>query len=229
MADTAEFSNYPITFLESHVLIVPVETDKAVITPGVHDFELRSVTGNARWLYVAGSSATEKIRAYYLPWQSQKAMTMTLGGEKDVKYFFTSHLTNCRFKVIEGENSTSPRVGHTAGDIPSPLKRDEAERREDFVPGPGQRARSLSISDSKEVIAKTTPYMKIEGRTKLHDYGGQSRGRESSAFVFGQRQEDDTWRFYAQITKGVCAHDRMIDLGEDLNVLKWFDNAVYQI
>lgn len=231
MADTAQFRDYPITFLETHVIIVPAETDKAVgEVPGVFDFELRSAgSGNTRWLYRAGSSATETIRAYYLPWKSQEAKTMKLGEEKGVKHFFTSHLTNCRFKVIEGENSKTPLVSHTAGDIVGAKNRDKAEDKVGFVPKEGQRARSLSVSDSKQVIAKTKP-IKVEGREKLHDYAGQdAKGRESSAFVCGLRMDDETWRFYAQITKGVCAHERMIELSENLTVLKWFDFPVYQI
>jgi hypothetical protein len=48
--------------------------------------------------------------------------------------------------------------------------------------------------------------------TPRHQFVGQDGAEKSSAFVFGHRK-DTTWKFYAQIVKGLMA-------GEGMNALK---------
>jgi hypothetical protein len=117
-------------------------------------------------------------------------------------------MTNCRFSVLTGDMA-KPKVSHVEG-TRGPSKRDEFEvtagfpaRRDDT----DKRMRRLSVSGvknpTKDALDTTTP---------KHLYVGQDGSEKSSAFVFGYR-EDATWKFYAQIVKGVMA-------GTGINALK---------
>lgn len=139
------------------------------------------------------------IYAYWLPWSSHIATTLQLGSE--AKFLFTSHLTNCRFSVLE-RSSKHPIVAHVAGDLSSSAQRNKAEKDASFGIGHDSNlVRRLSISDSRE----RRPFGSKTVIPKKHNYTGQTGLPEnySSAFVFGYRDSTGIWKFDAQVVKGV--------------------------
>ncbi|HEV2672903.1 MAG TPA: hypothetical protein VGV37_00075 [Aliidongia sp.] len=209
-------------------MIVPESTDGEVNkkAPGVHSFKVVGGNKNAVWLDIADNSS-DAISAYYLPWEKGTATTMNLGA--DAPYFFTSHLTGCRFSILDGgSGSKSPKVAHVAGNITTSKLRTETEERVGFAPtGEGaERPRRFSISGGSS--SKGNPMFKIPPRQQEHEYRGQNglESSKSSAFIFGKRQEDETWRFYVQVSKGVRNEVAGITLAEDLTILKWRDQEL---
>ncbi len=123
--------------------------------------------------------------------------------------FFTSEMTGCRFSVLTGDLK-KPRVAHVAGNLSSRKKRTDAEVDAKFTSENPKLIRRLSISGSL-------------GRKRKHDYAGQTGNQwASSAFVYGQRNEDSgEWAFFAQICKGVMSVIKNVT--EDTTILGYVD------
>jgi hypothetical protein len=87
-----------------------------------------------------------------------------------------------------------------AGDLPGSARRTKAEEDSGFLAAANQPlVRRLSISGSKDRRPPKQPMI-----PKKHDYTGQTGdpNNYSSAFVFGERDEDGNWKFFAQVVKG---------------------------
>jgi len=202
MSDTSDFRTNPRTFLESKVVMVPEDTDKATGRPGKFKFKLESVSRNLFSLEKAGDDESDVIAAHYLPWETGAATTMDLDGTAD--FFFTSEMTNCRFTVMAA-NPKAPKVAHIAGTLDKG-KRNEEELK---VFGAKNRVRRLSVSGAVGVGA--------------HTYRGQDNSDpqlRSSAFVYGVR-DDGGWKFFAQVVKGVMSSKP--ELLEDIRELNFVD------
>lgn len=208
MSLTTEFLSDPKEFLQTNVVIVPEETDAAVGDPKVFSFEIKEHGSNSGLLVPAGKDAPKFIRAYYLPWKVGVATTMDLGDEAD--FFFTSHLTNCRFSIL-ADDPKKPKVAHVSG-TGNATKRNQWEKDAGFVDDSSKgRARRLSVSGGYDP--------EMHKKVKDHMYLGQDRANKSSAFVFGQRVKD-VWEFHAQIVKGSLSNPSALDLETDLTILK---------
>ncbi len=82
---TAEFKRAPETFLKTNLIMVPEETDK-VGSDGVHSFTLKNIPDRKAAFTLEASESGDSIKAYYLPWKKDLAVTMTLGADAD--FFF---------------------------------------------------------------------------------------------------------------------------------------------
>lgn len=205
MSLDTDFQADPETFLKTHVIMVPEDTDHWCDEPGAYQFTLEKSDRNLVLLKPRIKITGDFIYAYYLPWELNKATTMQLGAKAD--FFFTSEMTNCRFSVLM-DDPKSPQVAHVAGNTNKKL-RDQYESTSGFVNDEStKRARRLSISDSAKGIAK-------------HGYKGQKGPFSTSAFTFGQRDKDGKWKFSAQVTKGVLSS--VPTLTEDLQILGYVD------
>lgn len=212
-----QFKLNPMTFMDSHVIVVTSEDQMDPNWTGKANFKLKASERNVVELEFLLDAKEDAIPAYWLPWKTKESTTMTLGDEAD--FFFTSELTNCRFSVI-ATDPKKPKVAHVAGDIVSPLKRNEAEIASGFADKDSAKlARRLSISNSAERKPFRQPVI-----PKKHDYHGQS-GKEdeySSSFVFGRRNGSGDWEFYAQVVKGNMASGFYKNgLSDDLQVLNF--------
>jgi hypothetical protein len=210
MSLTKQFQDDPKTFLQTMVVMVPGETDAAVGEPKLFNFELKKHGTNSALLVPQTTALAPFLRAYYLPWKTDCATTMDLGDKAD--FFFTSHLTNCRFSIL-ADDPKKPKVAHVAG-TGNPGNRNEWEKTSGFVDkDSAKRARRFSVSGGLDPAIKTRA-------VKPHMYLGQERQtNQSSAFVFGERV-NGTWEFHAQIVKGVLSNPSAIDLNTDLTILK---------
>ncbi|WP_157658465.1 glycohydrolase toxin TNT-related protein, partial [Burkholderia ubonensis] len=214
------FMNNPEQFLKSNVIVMDEHEQMAEgNVPGIRRFTLIPAQHNAMLLRFQQQG--EGIDAYWLPWASHKATTLTLGDEAD--FFFTSHLTNCRFCVL-ARDPANPNVAHVAGDLNSSAQRDKAERDAGFGVGEdGDLVRRLSISDSRQ----KRPFGSKTVIPKKHSYSGQTGlpDSHSSAFVYGHRQSDGSWKFDAQVVKGRLTEGFMDQkLTNDLPILDHIDD-----
>ena len=192
MAETADFQRDPLEFLRTRAVVVPAEMDSLLrgSTRRVERFRLFPEAHNVYWLDLAGPLDPESIGAYYLPWEAKGAPAQTLGPDAD--FFFTSHMTNCRFTVLD-PNPRTPRVSHIAGDL-NPSERQKAENK------------LLGIDEKlpkNKVLVRRLSQRDCMGARALHTYAGQDGRPASSAFVFGKGGASGDWKFYAQITAGV--------------------------
>lgn len=212
MSLTQKFLDDPVAFLADYIVVVRDDSEGAPKDEAVN-FLLQPVNskiaGNNYVFLVKESKMAQSdvlIPAYWLPWHKGQATKLTLGSK--ARFLFTSEMTNCRFSVLTGDMS-KPTVTHADGSGGSPL-RDGYEVTAG-LPERGsaddKKMRRLSRSGHKNPT-REAPADKSIGQ---HKYFGQS-GITSSAFVFGHRK-DDTWKFYAQIVKGVMA-------GDGINALK---------
>lgn len=211
MTVTQNFLDNPATFLAGHVVLVPATLDQQVRRFGIRGFKLTPVQDKVVKLEIA-LLREEFFPAYYLPWEAGKAKCADLG--KDADYFFTSQLTNCRFSVLDLGDAHKPKVAHVAGNDGGSAKRDKMEVDSGFIDKPSfGRARRFSVSQS----------MDRRGKPKLHDYAGTSvkEDIQSSAFVYGIRNDQIGWSFSAQIVKG----DLSGPLNGDVTIL----NHAYRI
>jgi hypothetical protein len=87
--------------------------------PDTYEFDLQHSTGSLKSVEVIAfanrrkkpDGKSKKVFAYWLPWQSQKAVHIDLGGDAD--YFFTSQLDGCQIRVAALKEGI--RVIHVAG------------------------------------------------------------------------------------------------------------------
>jgi hypothetical protein len=195
---TEQFKNKPKTFLETHVIVVDEHAQMDNQSrQEISQFTLVAADKNAVLLKFQTDSKGEFIKAYWLPWKTHEATSMDLGS--DAYFFFTSELTNCRFSVLDPDPK-KPKVAHVAGDLSTPTIRTQAEVGSGFVTKANQPlVRRLSISGSRDQRPYKQPVI-----PKKHEYTGQTGdpNNYSSAFVFGERGEDENWKFFAQIAKG---------------------------
>ncbi len=183
-------------FLRTNVIVVAESEQRPNGSGSVKRFKITPGPHNAFFLEFQTDDAAEGLKAYWLPWYESEATTLTLGT--GAKFFFTSELTNCRFSVLDPDTK-HPTVAHVAGNLSSPSQRTNAATDKGFVATAATgRMRSLSVSDSRD---RTNFQTKVK-TLALHEYRGQRKGEESSAFVFGIRDKDDKWAFGAQIVKG---------------------------
>jgi hypothetical protein len=212
MSLTQKFIDNPLKFLDDYIVVVRDEKE-AVPSPEPVNFFLQAVNakneGN-NYVFLVKCSDLNKsdvvIPAYWLPRQKGMANVLTLGDK--AQFMFTSEMTNCRFSVLTGDMA-KPMVAHVEG-TKGPSKRDEFEVAAKFPARKDDKQklmRRLSVTGVKnptrDASDKTTP---------KHQYFGQDGAEKSSAFVFGYRK-DTTWKFYAQIVKGVMA-------GQGIDALK---------
>jgi hypothetical protein len=208
MGLTKDFSEKPLEFLADYIVVVQ-DDSKGNPADVTVDFYLSPANDNIpgnNYVFLKKCGAqkpTEIIPAYWLPWDKGKANALTLGNK--AKFMFTSELTNCRFSVLTGDME-KPKVAHVEG-TEGNKHRDKLEVEAGFPERQKEEKlmRRLSITGIKNLTkdrSDTGP---------KHKYFGQS-GETSSAFVFGYR-EQTTWKFYAQIVKGVMA-------GAGMNALK---------
>jgi hypothetical protein len=221
---TEQFKSKPKNFLETHVIVVDEHAQMDNQSrQEISQFTLVAADKNAVLLKFQIDSKGDSIKAYWLPWKTQEATSMDLGS--DANFFFTSELTNCRFSVLDPDLK-KPKVAHVAGDLASRPKRDQAEVQSGFVSKANQQlVRRLSISDSRDVQPYSKPgTLKLPKIPKKHDYTGQTGDKDkySSAFVFGERGEDENWKFFAQIVKGSMVEGFFDNaLTENLQILKY--------
>jgi len=215
MGLTTDFKDNPIGFLGRYIVVVQDEREDEPKEEPVN-FVLRRVNsaieGN-NYIFLVKRTPMNKtvdpgedILAYWLPWKKGKANVLTLGDK--ARFMFTSEMTNCRFSVLTGDMA-KPLVSHVEG-TGSSSKRDEFEVKAGFLARKDdteKRMRRLSVSGVKNPTRDTSDIT-----TPKHQYFGQDGTEKSSAFVFGYRK-DTTWKFYAQIVKGVMA-------GDGINALK---------
>jgi hypothetical protein len=203
MSLTSEFVSDTAAFLKTHVVQVPEAVDNVITRPSIRAFGLEEVLGNVVRLVVR-PVWEEKFLAYYLPWKHDNATSTELSNT--VNYFFTSHMTNCRFSVLDNKDPNKPRVAHVAGNNGNSAARDRMEGAAGFVDASNRHlARRFSISQSE--AKKERPKYgggKFPAVAKQHDYTGTSGAIElrSSAFVYGLRTDSEGWKFFAQIVKG---------------------------
>lgn len=168
-------------FLSQHVIFVAnvAEMDNLGNKAGTRNVYFWKVTDSVVELREDRFGRVQKkIKAYWLPWKTLKAVAMDMGD--DAQYFFTSQMTGCRFSVLTKEGAPV-KVAHIAGTLSQPKRSAEEDKLVTQMGGPEQvRARSLSVSGASE-----------------HGYSGQTAD-PGSAFVYGVF-EDGAWHFGAQI------------------------------
>lgn len=204
-------------FLRTNVIVVDEEEKLRDGSGRTQRFKISKGPHNAHFLNFQSDENAEGFKAYWLPWFESEATTITLGDEAN--FFFTSELTNCRFCVLDADLKR-PTVAHVAGNLVSSSQRDLAERGVNFdAPEPVNRlARRLSISQGSD----RRPF-KQPPQPKIHEYRGQKRGDESSAFVYGLRDVSGNWSFRAQIVKGNMGDTGAIKrtLASELEILNY--------
>jgi len=138
-------------------------------------------------------------RIYYLPWASKAVTKVTLNGESP-RFFLTSEFSNCRFTIQYHDGlGKTVTVMHIAGDvvgeggfaggnIRNQLESDATEIKP-------VRSRRLSIS-------KLEPGFKGSSWRKYAATTAETTYYDSRAVVFGYRQSDGGWIFYAQSKGG---------------------------
>lgn len=203
MSLTSEFLSDTPAFLQKYVVLVPESLDNDVRRPGIRSFKLEAASRNAVRLAL-GLLSEESFPAYYLPWKQSVATSTDLG--RDADYFFTSQMTNCRFSILDVADPKKPKVAHVAGNSGNSAARDKMEIDAGFIAKPAfatARRFSISQSQAKPERAKFGGG-RIAAVDKVHDYAGTSVKAElqSSAFVYGVRDDTRGWSFFAQIVKG---------------------------
>lgn len=204
MSLTTDFRDGPLEFLKKYILVVEdgsegdpkSEPENFCLSPANSKEAENNYVFLKRKMLI---KPKDVISAYWLPWKKGIANNLTLGDK--AKFMFTSELTNCRFSVLTGDMA-NPRVAHVEG-TKSSNARDELEvtalfpsRDED---NKGKKLmRRLSVTGLKNLTKDPND------TGKTHNYYGQDGAEKTSAFVFGYRA-DKTWKFYAQIVKGVMA------------------------
>jgi hypothetical protein len=196
MSLSSEFVADPTAFLGQYIVVVQ-DGGEAEPKKDPVEFFLRRAgdpqkTPNNNYVFLVRRAAMHKVvedpfLAYWLPWKKGKTTTLTLGT--GAKFMFTSEMTNCRFSVLTSDMA-KPLVGHGDGTVESKL-RDEFEAKAGFP-------------TREEDVDKKMRRMSRSG-ANAHHYVG-NKGGTSSAFVFGHCK-DTTWKFYAQVVKGVMAGD----------------------
>ena len=186
LSHTTQFKNNPATFLDSFVVIADSTKATGAVAATTKKFYIKYESKNVCTLRFAADDATDFIEAYWLPWKQSDQTSMLLGAAAE--FFFTSEMSNCRFSVLA--EGTTPRVAHIAGNEGQRSKRNEYEK-------------TAMASVSKDDLKKVRRLSVSQGLK--HGYFGSdamTAEDKSSAFVFGRRQPDNTWKFYAQIAKG---------------------------
>ena len=122
----SEFKNMKGAFLRNRPITVGMFLNTMPATAGIGEFDIqpRQMQGGHVYEVLQMSLRTKKqsrwkthaIQAYWLPWQSQQAVSLDIGDQAD--YFFTSELNGCQFRIARTGNR-SLRIVHTAGDGPS--------------------------------------------------------------------------------------------------------------
>jgi hypothetical protein len=100
----------------------------------------------------AATLMSNRIKAYWLRWESKSAVSLTLGSDAD--YFFTSELNGCQIVAVGGPDGTL-KVSHIAGNKDGSAWR--RARANSFIAkegAPGAESRRLSsASDNPGVPA----------------------------------------------------------------------------
>lgn len=133
-------------------------------------------------------------KIYYLPWAS-KAVTYVTLDSSSPPYFVTSHFSNCRFTIkFHDEAGQKVTVMHVAGDVSwegtinGSLQRDELEK-------------SVVVQDVKKTRRLSISRPKTGKIGEKHIVAQQAKGTcyyDSFARVFGVRDSNGCWVFYAQ-------------------------------
>jgi hypothetical protein len=119
-----QFTQLKSNFLVGRPITVGFNEHEVPAVAGIHDFDIEQRTlGTAQLLAVLGFGhrakavtwKSNRISAYWLPWQSQDTVHMDIGDAAD--YFFTSELNGCQFRVARTAVNTL-RIVHVAGDYP---------------------------------------------------------------------------------------------------------------
>ena len=216
---TKQFVSDPSGFLKTNVVMVDEHEQMPVgaNARAISRFKIVPGQKNALRLKFHAGNDNDYVEAYWLPWRSHEATSMDLGA--DANFFFTSELTNCRFSLL-APDPKRPKVAHVAGDLTRP-QRNQAEIQSGFCAPKDARVRRLSVSESRDQKPFNAPPI-----PKKHDYAGQNfdPDKHSSAFVFGQRDAQGDWKFFAQIAKGTLVEgffDKQ--LTDNIQVLTYVD------
>lgn len=112
-----------------------------------------------------------------------------------------------RFTVLNDDVAV-PTVAHVSGAV---------ER------GNPSKARDQMEVDAHLDASATRRRLSVSGglaKSPVHEYRGQRLGKESSAYVFGQRDAKKGWSFHAQIVKGnMSTVPEGVTLTDNLQVL----------
>lgn len=190
MALIHDFRDDPEGFLAQYVVIVPMQEQEKSAPIKPRSFEMVKQHDSSHVVELRFRllpSEKNSIKAYWLPWHNDMAVTLTLGT--DAAFMFTTEMTNCRFSVLAGGGEPT-RVAHVAG-TGSSETRDGLEATAKFTESGERKMRRMSVSG-----------------TQLHGYWGQRGGflDSRSAFVYGQFKNDQ-WVFKSQVVKGNVTGD----------------------
>jgi hypothetical protein len=125
-----EFLSDPRAFLKKYAIDIKVGSDLS--TPDENG-QMKALPGVKPFSFIAGANGkvelclqreddsldpedalTGMIQAYWLPWESHKAVSLQLGDQ--AAYFFTSALGGCG---VYRDDANPPKVSHVAGDGPN--------------------------------------------------------------------------------------------------------------
>ena len=163
---------------------------------GIRHIEWRFEEPNTIKMYPSQNVAnSEGKQIYYLPWKSKEVTKVTL-DQNSPPYFLTSEFSNCRFTIqFHDACGKTVTVMHIAGDvagggsISGGNKRNEMEISSGLVPN--LRTRRLSISKGK-------PGSKGPAWKRYTESAANTVYYDSQAVVFGFREKNGCWSFYAQ-------------------------------
>ncbi|MDN3639332.1 hypothetical protein QWY82_11005 [Simiduia curdlanivorans] len=141
------------------------------------------------------NDGSKRKKICYLPWSTKTATSVTLDGNSP-PYFVTSHFSNCRFtmKFHDGQGKTVT-VLHVAGDTKSEGRvQGSAERdilENEVKTEPAKMTRRLSVGGLKDLgkAGREHKQTKMKAGTTYYD---------TYARVFGVRNKNGVWSFYAQ-------------------------------
>lgn len=133
-------------------------------------------------------------KIYYLPWASKVVTYVTLDSSSP-PYFVTSHFSNCRFTInFHDEAGQKVTVMHVAGNVPG----------EGTIRGSQERdklEKSVVVQDVKKERRLSISRPKTGKSGKNHMDAQKAKGTcyyDSFARVFGVRDSNGCWVFYAQ-------------------------------
>lgn len=207
--NNSAFKKQKHRFLRNHPLTVGfLETDMPD-QAGIFDFDIqtRRMGGGIPILEVLGfgnrnketiGTNTHRISAYWLPWESERAVHLDIGDAAD--YFFTSEINGCQFRVARrGPNTV--RTIHVAGNSISTDTRVGSRWRNEQAEAlltPGQRVLSRRFTRSSLLGNNVPGPNGFQGQGTMVGYDGPHLWQNVIGFrhwhVFGP----STWEFWYQ-------------------------------
>jgi hypothetical protein len=199
-----KFITNPWSFLVDNVLFLFA----GVSTPveGIYDFDLfrlkTGVISAVRFDDSKTAADSPRIRAYWLPWSSEKTVTAQLTATTAAEYFFTSDLGGCRVMISPAPGG-GVCVAHIAGDGKSATGADPTGSQ-------WRSAQAMAQANSLALQTGGTTGSEVMGRSRslsstvpmlLSTPGahGYKLVDESGATVVGKKMSNNTWEFWYQI------------------------------